>query len=187
MEKAKAILNEAVEKMDKAILKISEELARIRAGRASVGLVDHIQIEVYEDKIPLRQIANITTPDGTTIQITPYDKSTLKQIERGIAESQIGLTPVNDGNVIRITVPPLTEERRREVLKIAAKCAEDGRVALRNVRRDAKESLKKLVTAKEIGEDEYHFLLEELEKELDKKMEKVDELLKKKEDEIMAR
>jgi len=185
VEKANLILAEAEEKMDVSLARIEEELAKIRAGRASVALVDHIIIEAYDDKMPLRQLANITTPDANTIKITPYDKNIIKNIEKGIASSELGLNPINDGNVIRINIPPLTEERRREVLKVASKVAEDGRVALRNIRREAKDALRKLESGKEIGKDEYHFLLDELEKLLQKRMEKVDELYKKKDEEIL--
>ncbi len=183
--KAKEILKQCCEKMDAALQRLQEEFSRLRAGRASVGLVDHILIPAYEDKLPLKQLASITTPDAVTIQITPYDKTIIKSIEKGIADSQIGLTPINDGSVIRINIPPMTEERRKDVIKVAGKIAEEGRVALRNNRRDAKEAFQKLEKSKEIGEDEYHFLLDELEKELEKRMEKLEELYRKKETEIM--
>ncbi len=185
-EKALEILADSSERMDSTVERTKVELARIRAGRASVGLVDHILIPAYEDKMPLRQLASVTTPDATTVMITPYDKSLIKNIEKGIADSQLGLSPINDGNVIRINIPPMTEERRREVLKVASKIVEDERVALRNIRRDARDALQRLERDKEIGEDEYHYLLDQLEKELEKRMQKLNELFAKKESEIIS-
>ena len=185
MEKGKQAIDRIREQMEVSVKRFRENLTHIRAGRASVGLVDHILIEAYDDRMPLRQIANITTPDATTILITPYDRGTIKSIEKGLSASELGLSPLSDGNVIRISIPPLTEERRKEIMKVAAKAGEEGRVALRNLRRDCKEELKQLENAKELGEDEYHHFVGELDKVLERCAEKVDEILAQKEREIM--
>jgi len=185
MEKGHEILKETGEKMAASVRRFAEELSHLRAGRASVALVDHVIVEAYEDRMPLRNIANITTPDATTILILPYDKSVLKSIEKALSSQEMGLNPVSDGNVVRINIPPLTEERRKEVLKVANKVAEDGRVALRNLRREAIEALRKLQRGKELGEDEYHYFAEEIDKVLEKRVEELEEMRAKKEREIL--
>lgn len=185
MEKGKEVLDRMREQMEASLRHFRESLTHLRAGRASVGLVDHILIEAYDDRMPLRQIANITTPDATTILITPYDRGTIKSIEKGLSASDLGLSPLSDGHVIRINIPALTEERRKEILKVAAKAGEEGRVALRNLRREGKEELKKLQEAKEFGEDEYHYFVDELDKILEEYTEKANQILAEKEHEIM--
>ncbi len=150
-----------------------------------MGLVDHVIVEVYEDRMPLRNIANITTPDATTILIMPYDKNTAKSIEKCLSSQELGLNPLSDGTVIRINIPPLTEDRRKEILKVASKVAEEGRVALRNVRRDANEALRKLEKSKELGKDEYHYFADEVDKILERVVAELDGVLKKKEKDIM--
>jgi len=185
MEKGQEILNDAKERMSVTVRRFTEELSHIRAGRASVGLVDHVTVEVYEDRMPLRNLANITTPDATTILIVPYDKGTVKNIEKALSSQELGLNPSSDGNVVRINIPALTEDRRRDVLKVVQKVAEEGRVALRNIRRDANDSLKKLEKAKDLGKDEYHYFVDEVGKVLDEKVSELEELLSSKEKEIM--
>jgi len=185
MEKGQEILDDAKERMGVTVRRFVEELSHIRAGRASVGLVDHVLIEVYEDRMPLRNIANITTPDAATILIVPYDKGTVKNIEKALSSQELGLNPASDGNVVRINIPALTEERRRDVLKVVQKVAEEGRVALRNIRRDANDSLKKLEKDKELGKDEYHYFMDEVSKVLDEKIGELEELMGSKEKEIM--
>lgn len=185
MEKGQEVLERIRKQMEASLVHFRENLMHLRAGRASVGLVDHIQIEAYEDRMPLRQIANITTPDASTILITPYDRGTIKNIEKGLSASDLGLSSISDGNVIRINIPPLTEERRKEILKVAAKTAEEGRVALRGLRREAKDELKKLEAAREFGEDEYHYFVAELDKALEEFTERVSQILAEKEREIM--
>ena len=147
--------------------------------------VDHVTVDVYEDRMPLRNLANITTPDATTILIVPYDKGTVKNIEKALSSQELGLNPSSDGNVVRINIPALTEDRRRDVLKVVQKVAEEGRVALRNIRRDANDSLKKLEKAKDLGKDEYHYFVDEVGKVLDEKVSELEELLSSKEKEIM--
>ena len=185
MEKGKEVIERSSKEMEASLARFRENLSHLRAGRASVGLVNHIPIDAYEDRMPLRQIANITTPDAATILITPYDRGTVKSIEKGIAAADIGLTPISDGHVLRINIPPLTEDRRKEILKVASKVGEEGRVMLRNLRRDAKDELKKLESAKELGEDEYHYFVDELDKVLNDYMGRVDKLLAEKEHEIL--
>jgi ribosome recycling factor len=179
------VLKDAKERMGITVRKIAEELSHIRAGRASVGLVDHVMVEAYEDRMPLRNIANITTPDATTILIVPYDKSVIKSIEKTLSGQELGLNPVSDGNVVRISIPPLTEDRRKEILKVVSKVVEDGKVALRNIRRDANDALKKIEKAKEMGEDEIRHLSSDVDKLLDGKSAELDDYLWKKEKEIL--
>jgi len=185
MEKGQEVLKDAKERMKVSLGKVAEELSHIRAGRASVGLVDHIPVEAYDSRMPLRNIANITTPDATTILIAPYDKTALKNIEKALSSQEVGLNPNSDGSVIRINIPPLTEERRKEIIKVASKVAEDGRVALRNIRRDAIDALKKLEKNKDLGEDEFHHFADEVTSVLDEMVEELDKAFKKKEAEIL--
>jgi ribosome recycling factor len=185
MEKGQAILSDAKERMGITVRKIAEELSHIRAGRASVGLVDHVMVDAYEDRMPMRNIANITTPDATTILIVPYDKSVIKSIEKTLSGQDLGLNPVSDGSVIRISIPPLTEDRRKEILKVVSKVVEDGKVALRNIRRDANEALKKAEKAKEMGEDESRHLSGDVDKALEAKATEIDGYFRKKEKEIL--
>ncbi len=185
METGREALNSAKDKMTITVRKIAEELSHIRAGRASVGLVDHVMVDAYEDRMPLRNIANITTPDASTILIVPYDKSSIKSIEKTLSGQELGLNPVSDGNVVRISIPPLTEERRKEILKVVNKVVEDGKVALRNIRRECNESLKKLEKNKEMGEDDLRHLSGDVDKLLDGKMKEIEDFFNKKEKEIL--
>lgn len=185
METGRDVINGAKDKMTITVRKIAEELSHIRAGRASVGLVDHVMVEAYEDRMPLRNIANITTPDASTILIVPYDKSSIKSIEKTLSGQELGLNPVSDGNVIRISIPPLTEERRKEILKVVNKVVEDGKIALRNIRRECNESLKKLEKNKGMGEDELHRTSAEVDKLVEGKIGEIEDILYKKEKEIL--
>lgn len=185
MEKGQEVLKDAKERMKVSLGKVAEELSHIRAGRASVGLVDHILVEAYGSRMPLRNIANITTPDATTILIAPYDKTVIKHMEKALSTQEAGLNPNSDGSVIRINIPPLTEERRKEIIKVVSKVAEEGRVALRNIRRDCIDSLKKLEKNKALGEDEFHHFADEVTKALDSAVEELDSAFKKKETEIL--
>ena len=158
----------------------------IRTGRANPALLDRITVEYYGTETPLKQLANISVPDASTIMIQPYDKSSLSTIERSISMSDIGLTPNNDGSVVRLNIPPLTSERRKELVKVAAKYAEEGKVALRNIRRDAVDSVRKQEKASEVSEDESRDLQDNIQKLTDKYVNKIDGLLKEKETDIMT-
>jgi ribosome recycling factor len=171
--------------MSQSLDAVKRELSHLRAGRASTGLVEHIKVEAYGSEMPLNQLATITTPDATTILISPYDKSMVNAIDKAINLSDLGLMPQSDGSLVRLNVPPLTEERRQELLKVVRKYGEDGRVALRNIRRDTNDQVKKLEKSKELSEDEMHHYLEQVDKILEKKLADLDQHLEAKEREIV--
>ncbi len=180
------IYDDAQERMDKAISVTTEELAKLRTGKATPSLVEHVKVEAYGSMVPMNQVANIGTPDATLIIVNPYDKSLVGPIENAITNADLGLNPSNDGQIIRVPVPHLSEERRKELVKIAHRYAEEGRVAIRNVRRDANDRIKK--TEKEesgISEDEMHRALDRIQELTDKEIAQIDDLLKKKEDQIL--
>jgi len=179
------LLADAKRRMAKSVDSTRHEFASVRTGRASTALLDRIQVDYYGTKTPLNQLATITVPDARLLVVTPYDKSAMKEVERAILESDLGITPSNDGKIIRLPVPQLTEERRKELVKIVRHVAEDGRVAVRNVRRDAIHHLKELVDKGEAGSDEEHRAEERVQKLTDDHVHEIDELLKKKEAEIM--
>jgi ribosome recycling factor len=182
---AQQVINSAREKMDKAISSYTRELASVRAGRASAGVLEKITVDYYGAPTPVIQLANITVPEARLLVIQPYDKSSLKDIEKAILTSDLGLNPSNDGTIIRIAFPALTEERRRDLVKTIKKYSEDAKVAVRNVRRDANDELKKLEKNGEITEDELRGHTETIQKETDKHIVKIDEITKTKEKEIM--
>ncbi|MBO8131504.1 MAG: ribosome recycling factor [Candidatus Marinimicrobia bacterium] len=179
------ILKDAEERMKKSVENTRHELLTIRTGRATPTLLDGIKVEYYGSMVPLRQIANVVTPEARLIVVNPFDRSALASIEKAIIQANLGLNPMNDGNVIRIPIPPLTEERRKELVKIVHKLAEDGRVAIRNIRRDANDMIKELKTNHEISEDEAELYLEKVQKLTDKYIEEINSMLKSKEKELM--
>ncbi|MBI4832321.1 MAG: ribosome recycling factor [Candidatus Lindowbacteria bacterium] len=181
----KEMLSAVKEKMNKALEHIRHEFGTIRTGRASVSLLDGIDVEYYGSSVPLNQIANISTPESRLLLITPYDKTGLVSIEKAIQKSDLGLNPNNDGKVIRIPIPELTEERRKNLVKVVRRLAEDSRVSLRNARREANEQIKKSEKNGDISEDDSHHLIDDIQKVTDEYMKHVDELLKAKEKEIM--
>ncbi|MGE5507052.1 MAG: ribosome recycling factor [Chitinophagales bacterium] len=178
-------LKTAEGKMKGIIEATKHEFALVRTGRANPQILHRIQVEAYGSLMPIDQVANLSAPEGRLLVVTPYDKHTLKDIERAILKSDIGLTPTNDGNVIRLAIPPLTEERRRELVKGLHKQAEEARVAVRNVRRDGNEALKALEKKGEVTEDEARRGQEEMQKLTDKYIEEINALLAAKEKEIM--
>jgi ribosome recycling factor len=182
---AKQVLTTAKEKMDKAIQAFSRELSTIRAGRANPGLLEKVMVDYYGVPTPIIQLAGISVPEARLLVIQPYDKSILKDIEKAILASDLGLTPSNDGSVIRITIPPLTEERRRELVKLVKKYSEDAKVAVRNIRRDANDELKKLEKNGEITEDELRSYTDDIQKITDEHVAKIDAITKEKEKEVM--
>jgi ribosome recycling factor len=171
--------------MDRAVETVRNEFNSVRTGRASAALLDRIQVEYYGQATPLKQLATINVPEPRLLTIQPFDPSSVKAIERSIQESDLGLTPSNDGKVIRLPIPQLTEERRRELVKVVGRYAEEGRVAVRNVRRDVMHHLKQLVDDGDVGADEEHRAEERVQKLTDEHVKQIDELLKHKEDEIM--
>ena len=178
-------LLEAEEKMDKAVEVAKEDFASIRTGRANPGLYNKVLVEYYGAPTPLQQLASFAIPDARTILITPFDKAALRDIERALSDSEVGANPSNDGNVIRITIPDLTQERRKEYVKIVKTKGEDAKVSIRNIRRKAKETLDKLVKEGEAGEDEGTRAEKELDALTKAHVDGIDELLKRKEAELL--
>jgi ribosome recycling factor len=178
-------VQDAIRRMDKSVEAAQHELTTLRAGRASVSLLDRIQVDYYGTKTPLNQLATLNAPEPRLLTVQPFDPSSLQAIERAIQESDLGLTPSNDGKIIRLPIPQLTEERRKELVKIARQMAEEGRVAVRNVRRDVMHHLKELVDKGEVGSDEEHRAEERVQKLTDEHVHKIDDLLKRKEEEIL--
>lgn len=178
-------LKELRESMDKAIAFLQGEYLAIRTGRAHPGLVSEIKVDYYGTPTPIKQIANVTVPEGRTLQIAPFDKSSLKAMEKAILAANIGMTPQNDGTNIRLTLPELTRERRVELTKVLAKKAEDAKVVVRNCRRDAIEALKKQEKASEITEDDLKKLTKDVQDITDSFVKKVDEVYKAKEREVL--
>ena len=179
------VVADAQRRMDKTIDSTRQEFGSVRTGRASAGLLDRIQVSYYGTKTPLNQLAQISVPEPRLLSIQPYDKGAIKEIERAILESDLGLTPANDGQVIRLPVPQLTEQRRKELVKVVGKLAEEGRIALRNVRRDAITQLKELEKDGDVGSDDLHRAEERVQKLTDGHVKLVDELYKHKETEIL--
>ena len=179
-------LSEVESQMQKTIEATQKSFNSIRTGRANASVLDRIMIDYYGSPTPIKALATINTPDSSTVMIQPFDKNSLSQIEKAISQSDVGLTPNNDGQVIRLNVPPLTSERRKEFVKMAGKLAEEGRVALRNIRRDGVDFVKKQEKAKEISEDESKDLQVQIQKLTDKYAGKIDELLAAKEKDILT-
>jgi ribosome recycling factor len=176
---------EAEERMDKVTAVFQKELATMRAGRATPALLDRIEVNYYDTPTPLKQLAGITAPEPRLLVIQPWDKKSIQDIEKAILKSDLGLTPVNDGAVIRLSIPQLTEERRRDLVKLVRKKAEDSKVGIRNVRRDANEAIKQLEKAGEISEDERRRAQDEIQELTDEKIKDIDDILQNKEKEIM--
>jgi ribosome recycling factor len=179
------ILSELRQKMEKTIEALRKELNRIRTGRASVALLDGIKVNAYETLMPLDQVSSIAVPESRLITIKPWDQSIIGEIEKSILKSELGLTPMNDGKLIRISIPPLTEERRKELAKMAKKMAEEAKISIRNHRREANEMFKELKNEKEISEDEMYKSQEQTQKVTDDFTKKADEITSEKEKEIL--
>lgn len=179
------ILGEMEEKMKVSVEVTSRELAAIRTGRASTALLERVKVDYYGTLTPLDQVSNIVVPEASLIVVQPWDKSTLGAIEKAILKSDMGLVPHNDGKVIRIPLPPLSEERRKELVKVIKRMAEEGKVALRSVRHKSREGLKDLEKEGKISQDENHWGQEKMEKSTHQYMEKIDDILEGKEKEIL--
>jgi len=181
----KEILHSSEEKMKKALESVAREYSEVRTGRASPGLVEGLHVNYYDTPTLLKQMASISTADARLIVIQPWDITAIPEIEKAIMKSNLGITPSNDGKIIRLAVPQLSQERRQELVKMVHKMAEDGRISLRTIRRDSKETLEKLEKDKSIAEDDKFRGIDELQKLVDRFIAKVDELLKSKEKEIL--
>jgi ribosome recycling factor len=179
------LVQDAQRRMHKSVEAAQSEFGTLRTGRASPALLDRIQIDYYGQQTPLKQLATISAPEPRLLTIQAFDPNSVSTIERAIQESDLGLTPNNDGKLIRLPIPQLTEERRKELVKVVRHMAEEGRVAIRNVRRDAIHHLKELVDNGEVGSDEEHRAEERVQKLTDEHVHEIDELLKRKEAEIM--
>jgi ribosome recycling factor len=179
------LLDDARERMRKSVDSSRGELATVRTGRASPHLLDRISVDYYGTQTPIKQLANVAATDARLLTITPYDKSALPAIEKAIQESDVGLTPSNDGNLIRLQIPELTEERRRDMVKMVHGVAEEGRIAVRNVRRDVMHDLRELKKEGEAGEDDERRAETALQKQTDDAIAEIDALLKGKEEEIL--
>jgi ribosome recycling factor len=183
---SKELVDQLGKKMDQSVQALQKELVKLRTGRASASLVDSLQVDYYGSNVPLSQVANITTPDARTVQIVPWEASMLPVIEKAILAANIGITPQNDGKVVRIPVPAPTEERRKEMVKTVKKMGEDSKVAVRNLRRDANEEVKKLEKGKTISEDEAKKLGELVQKKTDDKVAEIDKIVTAKEKEVLT-
>jgi ribosome recycling factor len=181
-----AVQKDLEARMQAAVDVLTREFSSVRTGRANAALLDGVRVEAYGNVTPINQVASVSVPDPRTILIQPWDGSQLKEIEKGIVKSDLGLTPSNDGKVIRLTMPTLTEERRKQLAKAVGKFAEDARVAIRNVRREANDKIKALAKEKKISEDEERRGHDQIQKTTDRFTAKIEELTKKKEQEVLT-
>src|SRR5215471_13521159 len=179
------VMDDCADKMRKAVTHVQLEFASVRTGRASSGLVEKLKVDYYGSEVPLQQLAGFGVPEPRVLAITPYDKGAIKAIEKALQSSDLGINPSNDGQVIRLTFPELTEERRRELVKIVRNRAEEGRVAVRNIRLDARHELEKLEKDHEISEDDLDRSEKDLEKRTHEVVAEIDEMLKHKESELL--
>ncbi|MEE4275524.1 MAG: ribosome recycling factor [Thermoleophilia bacterium] len=179
------LLDDGKRRMAGAVEAVKHEFNTVRSGRASTGLLDRVHVDYYGTSTPLRQLANVAAPEPRLLTVQPYDKSSMRAIEKAIMESDLGFNPSSDGTVIRLPIPTLTEERRKELVRLVHRLAEDGRVAVRNVRRDVMKDLKELVHEGEVGEDAERRAEEQVQKLTDQFVKEIDALLAKKEEEIL--
>lgn len=179
------VISTSKEKMEKTVQSLSRELATVRAGRANPALLDKVVVDYYGTATPLNQLSNISAPEPRLLVIQPWDKSAIGDIEKAILKSDLGLTPNTDGNIIRIAIPQLTEERRKELVKLVRKMAEESRVAVRNIRRDANDEIKSMEKSGDISQDDSRRLQDEIQELTDEYVEKINEVLSAKEEEIM--
>ena len=179
------IKKDASDRMDKSVASLHQEFTKIRTGRAHTSLLDHISVEYYGSQVPLNQVGNVTVEDSRTLVISPWEKDMVKPIEKAIMSSDLGLNPATAGTIIRVPLPALTEERRKDLIRVVRNEAEGGRVAIRNIRRDALGDVKDLLKEKMIGEDEEHRAHDEVQAITDKHVAKIDAILAEKESELM--
>ena len=181
----KEIKKDADTRMDKSVAAMRQELTKLRTGRAHTSLLDHITVEYYGSEVPLNQCANVNVEDPRTLAVTPWEKTMVQPIEKAIQNSELGLNPASAGTVIRVPLPPLTEERRKDMIKLVRHEAEAGRVAVRNIRRDAIHDIKELMKEKMIGEDDEHRAEDEVQTLTDRHVADIDKVLAEKENELM--
>jgi len=179
-------IKEAKKRMEEAVEAMAREFTSVRTGKATPALLDTVRVEAYGGKMPMNQVATVHAPEPALLVVQPFDKTLLADIERAILQGDLGLNPANDGNIIRIPIPPLNEERRRELAKVLHKMAEEGKVSLRHARKHARDEVQKLMKDHEIGEDDGHRQLDEIDKLTHSYSERIDEMLEKKEAEVMA-
>lgn len=179
------IIEDANLRMNKSVESLGHEMAKIRTGRAHTSLLDHVTVDYYGSRVPIKQVAKVNVEDARTLAVSPWEKEMIKGVERAILESDLGLNPSSAGMVIRVPMPPLTEERRRDLVKVVRHEAEGGRVAVRNIRRDANHDLKELLKEKEVSEDEERKGQERIQKLTDRHVAEIDAILEKKEQELM--
>lgn len=180
------ILKDAQQRMEKSIESMRGDMAKIRTGRASPALIDHLMVDYYGTATPISQVANISVQDARTLGVQPWEKNMVSVVERAIMEANLGLNPMTAGDLIRIPLPPLTEERRKEMVKVAASEGESGKIAVRNIRRDANSDFKSLLKDKDISEDEEKQAEDSVQKLTDKYVAQIDEIVKEKEAEILT-
>ncbi len=183
---SKQIVDTMVANMDKGLVSLKGDINKVRTGRASTALVETVHVDYYGSKVPLSQVANVTTPDARTIQINPWENGMAGAVEKAILAANLGLTPQSDGKVVRISVPAMTEERRKEMVKLVKKMGEEGKVAIRNHRRDANEEVKKAEKARTLTEDDSEKMMEVIQKKTDEKVAEVDKIIVAKEKDIMT-
>lgn len=179
-------VKQAKSRMEEALSALRREFATVRTGKATPALLDTVRVDAYGTKLPINQVATVSTPESALIVVQPFDRSILGDVERGIRMADLGFNPSNDGNVIRVPVPPLTEERRKEYVRMLHKMAEEGRVSVRHARQTARDEIKHRIKDHELGEDDGHKEMDEVQKMTDQYIAKIDELLKHKEHEVMA-
>jgi len=179
------IKKDASTRMDKSVASLQQDLTKIRTGRAHTSLLDHITVEYYGSQVPLNQVGNVNVEDSRTLVVVPWEKDMVKPIEKAIMSSDLGLNPATAGTIIRVPLPPLTEERRKDLIRVVRNEAEGGRVAIRNIRRDALSDIKDMLKDKMIGEDDEHRAHEEVQKITDKHVANIDAILAEKESELM--
>ena len=180
-----SVLLDSEDRMDKALSALDRDFSRLRTGRASTGLVDNIKVDYYGTPTPISQLASVAIPDSRTITIQPWDRGAFASVEKAILKSDLGLTPVNDGKIIRISIPPLTEDRRKELGKLARKSGEEAKVAVRNIRRDAMEKFKAQKKKSEITEDDFKVIEKDMQKLTDDYIKEVERIADEKEKELM--
>ncbi|MBN2104123.1 ribosome recycling factor [bacterium] len=181
----KSVIEDAKNRMEKSLASSQSELGTVRTGRATPSLLDSVKVDYYGSMMPLKQVANIAVPEPRMLTVHPWDRSMLAPIEKAIMKADIGITPNNDGNIIRLPIPALTEERRKELVKVVHKLGEDGKVAIRNIRRDAINTLKKALKDKDISEDEESNAEIDIQELTDDYIQKIDDMVKAKEKEVM--
>ncbi|MGP4059858.1 ribosome recycling factor [Halobacillus litoralis] len=182
---SEAVINETKQQMEQAVQAFSRQLATVRAGRANPAILDNVYVDYYGAATPMKQLAQVSAPEPRLLVITPYDKSAIAEIEKAIQKADLGLSPSSDGNVVRINIPALTEERRKDLAKVVGKYSEEAKVQVRNIRRESNDRLKKMEKDGDLTEDDLRSFQDDVQKVTDQNVDKIDQLSKTKEEEIM--